>query len=305
LAAVRASVILEAVVFRKVRGIMTNRFFPTVIRDRNTYPTSDFRPMAETDFHRKLMILVIDTLMAWAANRPDVYVTGNLLLFSEKGNKRKHVAPDCFVVFGVPNYDRLNYLLWDEGRSPNVVIEITSESTRKEDIETKFALYRDTLKVPEYFLFDPKGEYLNPSLQGYRLTEGTYTPIEATGGRLVSHELGLHLERDGQLLRFWNPQTGEWIPTPPERLHTEQSLRMRAEEQRDAERAAKEAERIEKERERAAKEAERAEKERERAAKEAERAEKERERAARIAAEAEAERLRSEVVELRRKLGNP
>ncbi len=197
---------------------MNQRFFPTVIPDRNNYPTTDFRPMAETDFHRKLMTAVIDTLIAWYATRPDVYVTGNLLLFYEKGNKRRHVAPDCFVVLGVPNYDRPNYLLWDEKRGPSVVIEITSKTTKAEDTKTKFALYRDTLKVPEYFLFDPKGEYLEPSLQGYRLVKRKYVAIEAVESRLPSESLGLHFERDGQALRLWNPETRNWLPTQAERM---------------------------------------------------------------------------------------
>lgn len=208
---------------------MNQRFFPTVIPDRNTYPTTDFRPMAETDFHRKLMTAVIDTLIAWYATRPDVYVTGNLLLFYEKGNKRRHVAPDCFVVFGVPNYDRPNYLLWDEKRGPSVVIEITSKTTKAEDTKTKFALYRDTLKVPEYFLFDPKGEYLEPSLQGYRLVKRKYVAIEAVESRLPSEALDLHLERDGQSLRLWNPKTGNWLPIQAER---EEQLRREIEELR-------------------------------------------------------------------------
>lgn len=224
---------------------MNRRYFPTVVTDRNDYPTSDGRPTAETDAHRKLMLLVIETLLAWYETRPDVYVTGNLLLFYEQGNKRRHVAPDCFVALGVPNHDRLNYLLWNEKRGPAVVIEITSKTTRKEDTQTKFALYRDVLAVPEYFLFDPKTEYLDPPMQGYRLTDGRYERIDPVGGRLVSDALGLHLERSGETLRFWNPQTQAWLPIPAERLA--------------AERAAKEAERAAKEAERAAREAAEAE----------------------------------------------
>jgi Uma2 family endonuclease len=203
---------------------MNRRYFPTVVRERNEYPTSDFRPMAETDFHRKLMTLVIDTLIAWFEGRPDVYVSGNLLVFYEKGNKRRHVAPDCFVVFGVPNYDRQNFLIWDEGRSPAVVIEITSKTTRAEDTKKKFALYRDVLRVPEYYLFDPKAEYLKPSLQGFRSVDGVYVPIEPADERFPSQQLGLHLARDGQLLRFWNPATQGNVSTPVERLSVERQL---------------------------------------------------------------------------------
>jgi Uma2 family endonuclease len=199
---------------------MSRRYFPTVVRPTNGYPTSDHRPMAETDLHRKLMTLVIDTLIGWFADRPDVYVTGNLLLFYEPKNKRRHVAPDCFVVFGVPNYDRPNYLLWDERRPPNVAIEVTSKTTKAEDTKKKYQLYRDTIGIPEYFLFDPKADYLDPPLQGYRLADGEYRPIAPVGGRLPSAELGLELERDGETLRFWNPATSAWLLTPAERLTT-------------------------------------------------------------------------------------
>ena len=117
-----------------------------------------------------------------------------------KGNKRKHVSPDVLVVFGVAKHPRENYLLWEEGRGPNVVIELTSASTRKEDTDTKFALYQDVLKIPEYFLFDLLGHYLNPRFQGYRLVRGQYRPMKLENGGLTSRQLGLVLEPDGKAL---------------------------------------------------------------------------------------------------------
>ena len=56
------------------------------------YPTSDHRPMAETDLHREMMFDVIEALKAYYAGQP-VYVTGNLLVFYEPGNKRRHISP--------------------------------------------------------------------------------------------------------------------------------------------------------------------------------------------------------------------
>jgi Uma2 family endonuclease len=193
----------------------------------NDYPTSDGKPMAETDHHRELMFDLIHTLQDRYASEPRVYVSGNLLLFYEEGNRRRHVSPDVFVVKGVEKGDRLNYLLWQEGRAPQVVFEITSSSTRREDQRTKLELYRDVLKVREYFLFDPYGDYLDPPLQGYRLRAGQYRPIRAVQGRLPSRELGLHLQRVGNQLRLFDPQTGELLPTPA--LRTESAER-RAEE---------------------------------------------------------------------------
>ncbi len=193
-------------------------------RLRNGYPESDGKPMAETDWHRKLMTLLIQMLEAFFAGQR-VYVSGNLLVFYEPGNRRRHVSPDVFVVRGVENHERPNYLIWEERRGPEVVIELTSSTTKREDQGKKLRLYRDTLRVPEYFLFDPREDYLKPSFQGYRLRQGIYHPIRAVHGRLPSRVLGLHLERCGQHLRLWNPTTEQYLPTPSERTEEAEALR--------------------------------------------------------------------------------
>ncbi len=212
------------------------------------YPTSDHRPMAETDLHRELMFEIIEALKAYYAGQP-VYVTGNLLVFYEPGNKRRHISPDCMVVKGVAPVPHLNYLIWEEGRSADVVIEITSKTTRKEDIKKKFDIYRTIMRVREYFLFDPTGDYLSPRLQGYRLIDDQYVPIEASGGRLFSEELGLFLEgqeipdwrerlklfklkRPAERLRLYDPVTSRWLPTIAESLQIAQQRAEEAEQQK-------------------------------------------------------------------------
>lgn len=183
------------------------------------YPTSDGKPMAETEVHRNLMMDLIQTLQDHFADDPEMYVSGDLLLFYEEGNKRKHVAPDLFVVRGVPKTPlRDHYLLWNEGKAPDLVIEVTSKTTRREDQNKKKTLYRDVLKVPEYFQFDPTEDYLKPPFQGHRLVEGEYVPIEPVEGRLPSQVLGLHLERVGRSLRFHDPATGQRLSTREERI---------------------------------------------------------------------------------------
>ena len=233
------------------------------------YPTSDGKPMAETDYHRDLMVDLIQTLGAFFAAEPEVYVSGNLLLFYEEGNKRKHISPDVLVTRGIPKRKRLYYLLWEEGKSPDVVMEITSKTTRSEDVKKKMALYRDVLAVPEYFLFDPFQDYLKPSMQGYRLVDGVYEPIELVAGRLTSVVLGLHLERDGIQLRLYDPQTARRLPTTLERAEAERQNAEAERQNAEAERQNAEAERL--------------------------RADQ---------AEAEVDRLRRELDELRRKPGS-
>jgi Uma2 family endonuclease len=181
------------------------------------YPTGDGKPMAETDLHRDLMFDLIKTLQEHYANDPLTYVSGNLLLFYEEGNKRRHLAPDVFVVRGIPKRERVNYLLWEEGKGPDLVIELTSKTTKREDQSTKRDLYRDVLRVSEYFLFDPLAEYLKPPLQGFRLLNGEYAPIELVASRLPSVVTGLHLEARGKSLRLYSPNLGRILPTPIER----------------------------------------------------------------------------------------
>jgi Uma2 family endonuclease len=199
------------------------------VADDLDYPTRDGKPMAETQLHGLLMMALIQTLEGFFAADPRAYVWGNLLMFYERGDRRRHVSPDVFFVRGVPKRVRDNYLVWRERKAPQVVIELTSRTTRREDTETKFALYRDVLRVKEYFLFDPRAEYLDPPLQGYRLRAGTYIPIRPLRGRLPSRWLKLHLERAGTDLRLWNPATGEWLLTPEEARDQEAEARRHAE----------------------------------------------------------------------------
>jgi Uma2 family endonuclease len=258
------------------------------------YPSGDGKPMAETQIHLKDMIDTILVLEDYFAGQPNVHVGGNLLLYYEEGNRRKHVAPDIFVALDVAKEPpRDNYLVWKEGKAPDFVVEITSKSTRKEDQERKLVIYRDMLRVTEYFLFDPTEDYLDPPLQGFRLVGGDYVPIESIDGRLPSDVLGLHLERDATKLCLFDPVTRQRLPTL---LEARAAAERRAEEERqraEAERHCAEAER------------QRAEAERQRAEAERQRAEAERQRAE--AAEAaqrrdaeEIERLRREIEALRR-----
>jgi hypothetical protein len=109
------------------------------------------------------------------------------------------------------------------------VIELTSKSTRGEDQRKKPILYRDVLKVAEYFLFDPTEDYLEPPFQGFRLVEGQYIPIEPVMGRLPSTVLGLHLERSEAELKLFDPTTKTWLPTPRARAEREKAERTRIE----------------------------------------------------------------------------
>jgi Uma2 family endonuclease len=173
------------------------------------YPYSDGKPMAESDLHRDEMTYLIRALDRRYRTTPDVYVAGNLFLYYVPGDRKAVVAPDVFLVKGVPRGKRKSFLLWKEGRGPCFVIEVTSESTRDEDLNTKKSLYQ-RLEVEEYFLHDPLSEYLNPSLQGFRLHDGRYRRIAIEpDGTLVSRMTGLRLRVEGERLRLIDPESGK------------------------------------------------------------------------------------------------
>jgi Uma2 family endonuclease len=176
------------------------------------YPESDGQPMAETGIHVEVMVETFGTLRERYRQVADIWVGANMFLYYEKGYPKKVVAPDVFVVKGVPNQLRRTFKLWEEGRPPCLVIEITSDSTRDEDLHKKKGIY-ERLGVEEYVLHDPLGDYLEPPLQGFRLAGGRYRPIAlAPDGSLDCRTLGLRLRRDGERLRLIDTATGQPLP---------------------------------------------------------------------------------------------
>ena len=189
------------------------------------YPGSNGLPIAETRFQYDSLTYAAGALDIYFRDRPDVAVEGFRLLYYVEGEPRSRVAPDVFVVIGAPKRRRRTYLLWEEPKGPDFVLEVTSWSTRRRDQGFKRDLYA-RLGVGEYWLFDPTGDWLDPRLQGNRLADGTYvplSPIGIEGGERVlqSAVLGLDVYVDGEEIRFRNPATGRKLLTLEE---TERAL---------------------------------------------------------------------------------
>jgi Uma2 family endonuclease len=159
----------------------------------NELPYDDGEPM-ETGRHRRQMDLLIESLEAHWADRDDVAVEGNMgLYFSElQAKKNDFRAPDVFVVLDTVRRDRKSWVVWQEERTPNLVIELLSPSTEAADRGEKMRIYAKLLRVPEYFLFDP----LTGALEGYRLDLDTlsYNPMtQEPTGEYLSRQLRLRL----------------------------------------------------------------------------------------------------------------
>ena len=202
------------------------------------YPSGDGQPMAENDWQLMAIIDSVSALQTHYWDRPDVYVSGDLFIYYEEGNPRARVAPDVFVAFGVPKHKRPIYKLWEEGVVPAFVMEVASVSTWREDEGRKAKLY-ERLGVPEYWQYDPTGEYLGLKLKGRRLVEGAYVPqpvVESLDGTLLlrSESLALDFRVKGEESHFFDPATGRRLLSLREqyRAHREQLAARRVAESR-------------------------------------------------------------------------
>ena len=197
-------------------------------------PCDDGMPM-ETERHVLQMLLLTESLRLFWADRQDVYVGGNMFLYYslEQVRNQDFIGPDVFAVVGVRKRERKSWVAWEEGKAPDVVIELLSESTATYDKTEKKQLYQDRVRVPEYFWFDP----FSDEWAGFRLRGGQYEPIAPDiQDRLVSEQLGLALVREegtyqGVSVRWlrWTTLDGTVLPTSEEKAAQE---RQRAEEER-------------------------------------------------------------------------
>ena len=211
--------------------------------------TDDGVPM-ESERHRAQMNLLIESLnLAWV-HRRDFYCGGNMFLYYSalQAKKNDFRGPDVFVVLDTERRERKAWVMWEEdGKHPDVIIELTSESTAAVDRGEKKRIYARVVNVPEYFIYDP----LTGALEGYQLDiQRREYDLVAPGanGRYASHRLGLelgiwhgrHADCDGPWLRWYTPD-GKLLSTPRE-AHAEAEARRAEAEARRTEAEARRAE---------------------------------------------------------------
>lgn len=146
--------------------------------------------------------------------------------------------PDLLIAFDadpVANEARLGYLIPEQGKPPDFVLEVASESTGRRDETTKRGDY-ERMGVIEYWRFDPSGGRFHLThLAGDRLVGEEYQPItinrtddEHFWGHSIALNLDLCWER-GEL-RWYDPVAQRYLPT----FDDERAARITAEAQRDA-----------------------------------------------------------------------
>jgi hypothetical protein len=194
----------------------------------------DFGPQMETSLHRSGMNELIDSLADWLADQgvTDTFVGGNLALYfsADQLIKNDFVGPDVFVARPTSTRPRKSWVVWQENITPCVVIELLSEVTEKTDRTEKMKIYAQTLKVGEYYLFDP----VDGRLEGYRLSQRApayvvIPPDPASEDPIVDCEqlqlrLGVRWDDSphGEIPHLrWMTPSGAWVPTPAERARQE------------------------------------------------------------------------------------
>ena len=187
------------------------------------YPESDGKPMGETEIHIREIIYLFEALDEHLREVQDVYVGADMLLYYVEGNPRQFVVPDVFVTLGVPRGQRRIYKLWEEGRPPSLIVEVTSDSSRTEDTSGKKSLY------------DPLQDYLRPPIQGFRLVKGRYQPRPVReDGAVLSQTTGVTFRIEERGIRVVDVATGAPLLSNEEvrtarRDAEEELVRLRAE----------------------------------------------------------------------------
>jgi Uma2 family endonuclease len=203
---------------------------------------TDEEPL-ETPWHRDEINLLIDVLRWHWRGRTDFFVGGNMFIYYSlrQARERKYKGPDFFFVDRVDGTrKRLYWWVVDEdGRLPDLIVELSSPSTIKVDLTTKKRIYEMVFKTPEYYCYHP----VKQSLLGWRLTRGKYQPIQPNQrGWLWSQQLqlwlgtwqGRYLEVEECWLRYYD-KDGNLVPCKSEAMEQETSnlknelLRLRAE----------------------------------------------------------------------------
>jgi Uma2 family endonuclease len=188
------------------------------IQEDVIFPPGDLysdEPPLETELHLRQIILLFRCLEWLWRDRTDFYVAGNLTIYyTPRQRKSKDFrGPDFFVVLGTERKTRKSWVVWEEdGKYPNVIVEILSPKTADTDKDFKKQLYQNTFRTPDYFWFDPD----TLEFAGFHLVDGQYQPLEPNSQEhLWSQQLGLYLGIHHNQLRFFTSK-GQLVPTPEE-----------------------------------------------------------------------------------------
>ena len=203
--------------------------------DELRLPCSEADPMPQNARQARITVECFDNLLLRWEERPDVFVGFDQFVYwdrdydPETNKAHPPLAPDLYVAFGVANRLRKVYVVWEERKPPDFVLEVVSPSSRRRDDTEKPRLYAK-MGVPEFFRYDPYGK-LKPALAGFRLRRGecpTYRRVRRK--RLPNGVMGVPSKMLGltlcvrpagpkptaKALVWYDPAAGKFLPTRSE-----------------------------------------------------------------------------------------
>ena len=193
-------------------------------------------------------------LLLHLGNQESTIVEGERRLWPTRDSPVSgRLVPDLLVAFDTDpeEFQRNNgYIISQQGKPPDFVLEIASPSTGREDVNVKRPGYAG-MGVREYWRFDETGQFHGTRLAGDHLVDDHYEPIhieEVEDGILQGYSpaLKLFIRWEHGQLRWHDPATGRHIPT----LHDERARAEDEQSRAEAERARAEEERAQVEAER-------------------------------------------------------
>jgi len=271
-------------------------------------------PEMESSLHYTQLLILVTCLEWLWRDQEDFFIGANLSIYYSRQQlkNRDFRGPDFFLVKNTEKRPRASWVIWEEdGKYPNLIIELLSDSTAKVDRGLKKELYQTRFRTPEYFWFSPN----TLELVGWRLVGNKYESISPSeNGWYWSQELGLYLGVLENRLRYFTVE-GRLILTPEEanleEIRKAEIERQKAEAERqkaesekrraeiERQKAKAEQQKAEIERQKAEAEQQKAEAERQKAESERQKAESERQKAKAEQQKAESEKRRADEAELK------
>jgi Uma2 family endonuclease len=172
-------------------------------------------PEMESSLHYTQLLILVTCLEWLWRDQEDFFIGANLSIYYSRQQlkNRDFRGPDFFLVKNTEKRPRASWVIWEEdGKYPNLIIELLSDSTAKVDRGLKKELYQTRFRTPEYFWFSPN----TLELVGWRLVGNEYESISPSeNGWYWSQELGLYLGVLENRLRYFTVE-GRLILTPEE-----------------------------------------------------------------------------------------
>ena len=169
----------------------------------------------ETNRHRIAMTVLINTALMALSDQPNSFVGGNMFVYYSRNQamNRDFRGPDFFVTLDVDGTrERQGWVVWEEeGRYPDVIVELMSPSTAKIDRTVKKDLYERTFHTLDYYVYNP---FDPTSLAGWHLNaQRRYDALEPNEqGWLWCETLGLWLGNwEGRVQREPAVGTCPWL----------------------------------------------------------------------------------------------